>query len=371
MKAVVVLFMMSLSAAALAEQLPPIKTVFVILMENKDWAQVKNSPDAPFINSVLLPQASYCENYHTPPLLQPSEPNYLWLEAGTNFGLYNNDDPVLNHQSTTNHLVTQLFNAGISWRTYQEDIDGTYVPLTETNGYAPKHNPFVFFDDVTGTNSPDYAYGIEHIRPVSELWSDLASNKLARYNFITPNLCHDMHSPCGPLNNLVQQGDNWLSSSVPAILNSESFRDNGALFIAWDEGDEDSYAPPIGMILLSPLAKGGGYASTNFYNHSSLLRTWQEIFGVRPLLGDAINAQNLADLFLTIKLTYIEQQADGATQVTASGVRPGRTNIFLVSSNMFDWIPISTNYATNNEISITDYSAPKGSTRFYRLLQVP
>jgi hypothetical protein len=66
-----------------AASLPPIQTVFIILMENHNWSSIKGSPDAPYINS-LLPQASYCEQYYTPPGNHPSLPNYLWLEAGTN-----------------------------------------------------------------------------------------------------------------------------------------------------------------------------------------------------------------------------------------------------------------------------------------------
>jgi hypothetical protein len=181
-----------------------------------------------------------------------------------------------------------------------------------------------------------------------------------------------MHDYCPPLSNQVLQGDSWLADVVPSILGSESYRDNGALFIVWDEGDEDSLgAAPIGMILLSPLAKGGGYASTNVYTHSSLLRTWQEIFGVGPLLGDAVNARNLADLFLTIKLSCIQKETGGRMELTACGVQPGRTNIFLASTNLVDWFPISTNIAISNEVSITDYTAKEGHPRFYRVFQTP
>ena len=132
---------------------PPVQTVFVIVLENNNWASFRGSASAPFLNSVLLPAASYCEQYYNPTGLHPSEPNYLWLEAATNFGIFNNSDPVINHLNTTNHLTALLNRAGISWKSYQEDIDGNTVPLTATNLYAPKHNPMVFFDDVTGTNN--------------------------------------------------------------------------------------------------------------------------------------------------------------------------------------------------------------------------
>ncbi len=35
------------------------KTVFLIMMENHNWSDIKNNPSAPFINNTLLPMASY------------------------------------------------------------------------------------------------------------------------------------------------------------------------------------------------------------------------------------------------------------------------------------------------------------------------
>jgi len=69
---------------------------------------MKGSPSAPYINRALLPITSHAEQYYNPPNLHPSLPNHLWLEAGTNFGILNNDDPSSNHQSTSPHLVDLL-----------------------------------------------------------------------------------------------------------------------------------------------------------------------------------------------------------------------------------------------------------------------
>ncbi len=266
-----------------------ITTVFVIVMENHNWSSIQGNRSAPYINNSLLPIASSTQEYYNPPGVHPSEPNYLWLEAGTDFGITNDDDPADNHQSATSHLVTLLTQAGISWKAYQEDIDGTTCPLTRTGLYAPKHNPMVFFDDVTDNNDPRSAGCIAHVRPYGELAADLRNDTAARYNFITPNLCNDMHD-CS-----VRTGDTWLSHAVPQILDSPAYRRGGAIFITWDEGAGGD--GPIGMIVLSPAAKGGGYTNAIHYTHSSTLRTIQEIFGVRPLLGDAANATNLRDLF--------------------------------------------------------------------------
>src|SRR5919198_5504805 len=89
-----------------------IKTVFLIVMENHNWFDIKGNPSAPYINHTLLPRASHAEQYYNPPGNHPSLPNYLWLEAGTNFGISNDDGPRANHQRTTHHLVTLLRDAG-------------------------------------------------------------------------------------------------------------------------------------------------------------------------------------------------------------------------------------------------------------------
>lgn len=106
-----------------AETLPPVKTVFVIAMENYGWPSIKGSTNAPFINSVLLPQASYCEQYYTPSNFTASLLSYLWLEAGSTFGLTSTDTncyspPAIWSVDETNHLSTLLYKAGISWRGY-------------------------------------------------------------------------------------------------------------------------------------------------------------------------------------------------------------------------------------------------------------
>jgi hypothetical protein len=216
------------------------------------------------------------------------------LEAGTNFGIKDDKDPATNHQSTSLHLSALLQGAGIEWRAYQEDIDGKSCPLTAVNRFAPRHDPFLFFDDVTGGANPQDPTCIAHNRPYGELADDLALGKVARYNLITPNLCNDMHDKCAPLNDQVKQGDTWLAAEVPKIMDSDAYKNGGAIFITWDESEKGDF--PIGMIALSANVKKG-YTSTKAYSHSSTLRTMQEIFEVTPLLGDAASAEALSELF--------------------------------------------------------------------------
>ena len=272
-----------------------IQTVFVIVMENQNWSSILGSTSAPYINSTLLPIAAHAERYNNPPGMHPSLPNYLWLEIGGNAGVLDDGPPSAHSQTWTGHLVTRLKNKGISWKAYMEGITGTECPLADNGNYAVHHNPFVYFNDVTNNLDPSSAYCISHIRPLTELATDLAAGTVAHYNFIVPGLCSDMHNSCNGAN-AIKLGDAWLSVHAPLILASTAYQ-SGALFITWDEaGHGDG---PIGMMVLSPFAKHG-YTNWIRYNHGAMLRTLEIIFGlVPPLPGDIAHDAELSDLFAT------------------------------------------------------------------------
>jgi hypothetical protein len=281
-----------------------IKTVFIIMMENENWSNITADSSATYINGTLVPNSGIALQYYTPPGNHPSEPNYIWLEAGSNLDITTDDEPATNHQSTTSHLVTQLSTAGIPWKAYVENIPmpGT-CPLVDTGLFVTRHTPMLFFDDITNTNSPNAPTCIADIVPYTNLATDLASNTVARYNFITPNLCDDMHSDilvgvdCANIDE-IENGDEWLSTNVPPILASSAYQDGGLLLILWDEGTLSLSDGPIGAIVMSPFLKSKGYSNSIHYTHSSTLKTVEEIFSV-PLLRDAATATttDLSDFF--------------------------------------------------------------------------
>jgi hypothetical protein len=284
-----------------------IKTVWLIVEENHNWSSIKGSKSAPYINDTLLPMGAHAEQYYNPPKNHPSETNYIWMEAGSNLGITNDNDPSSNHQATTDHLVTKLQAAGVTWRSFQESMpDPAQCPLASSGLYAAKHNPMVFFDDVTDKRSPTSKNCVEHVRPFPEMLDDLTAGAVAQYNFVTPNLCNDMHgevigTSCPSLfTDMVKRGDDWLATNIPLIMASKAYKDGGAIVITWDEGEGliSTSDGPIGMIVISPFAKKG-YSNSIKYTHSSLLRTLQDIFSVTPYLRDADKAENLSDLFTT------------------------------------------------------------------------
>ena len=304
-------------------QMSKVKTVWLILMENHNWTgnnsgakfgdpDIKDSPLAPYVNGPLLNTSAHAEQYYNPPGNHPSQPNYLWLEAGTNFGVLADTQPGQPQLETHQHLVRLLEDAGVSWTAYAEPDFGSPVfdvcPLDFTY-LDVEHLAFVYFADVNLGLHPKSKECITHVRPYYQLATDLANHTSAQYNFITPNVCHDGHertSPCDALESRdnTLRGDTWLSQNVPLILASEEYKQGGALFIIWDEAEDSApYSDgPIGMFLLSPFAKGGGnsaYSNSIHYDHSSTLKTLQEIFNVSPLLGAAADpsTNDLSDFF--------------------------------------------------------------------------
>jgi phosphatidylinositol-3-phosphatase len=226
-------------------------------------------------------------------------------------------------------LVGQLSHAHLTWRGYFEDmgnVSGREQPTcgkpslgkfsadrtqlaASGDAYTARHNPFLYFASVVKT--PDCA---KHVVPLPRLAVELASTTTtANFSFIAPSLCNDGHDstcvgqPGGPA-----AEDAWLSTWVPKITASPAFRRDGALIIVNDEARGDSSAcclqpsgpnvaypggpdaalknapgggkggGRIGALILSPFARANATTSVR-YNHYSLLRSIEDLFGLRHL----------------------------------------------------------------------------------------
>lgn len=371
-----------LAAAASAASGQQIGDVFYIEMENHNFSQpasqtspgqISGNSAAPYINSLVTPgnanaaQVSWAPNYYnvlynTGASIHPSEPNYIWQEAGSNFGVNNDADPYKNATGpnvfSSPNLSGLLQAKGISWKSYQEDINltptsGTVnnpgtnsltstvapqnqwtVPLLRFSGtsagytnpyngsnqydFQPKHDGQLFFTSTNGgtTTTGDYSTSnpeVPHYLPLQQLASDLTTGNVGKYNLITPDQFNDMHSAlntsftykgvtyaAGSDQEQIALGDNFLSKIIPQIQASQAYKNNGAIVIWNDEteGGDDNLHTSM-EIVLSPLAKGNAYASPLTYTHSSDLKTLQELYGVGPLLNDAATpgTNDLSDLF--------------------------------------------------------------------------
>ena len=294
-----------------------IQTVFVIPLENHDWVQgcptcspeqILGNPAAPYVNSLVTPgnsnavQVSYAVKYYSVNITgeHPSEPNYIWSEAGTDFGVHTDNDPSTssgNLYSISNHLCAQLTAAGISWKSYQEDVEYSTAATKSVSGtrpsgtniyngsklygYAVKHNPMEFYTDTQNRN----------VTNLAQFWLDLTNNAVSRYNWITPDLYNEMHSYLTSFTYhgtnysgdqaAIAEGDNFLSIAIPKIMASAAYQSNGVIIIWTDETEStDDTNTTLPFIIISPLAKGNAYASGVALSHSSTLKMMDEIFGL-------------------------------------------------------------------------------------------
>ena len=266
---------------------PAFSHIFTIVMENKEYQSVVGNPHAPYINSFAKTYALATQYYG---IAHPSLPNYLALTGGSTFGV--DRDCITCFQQSSN-LADQIEASGRTWKAYMESMPSPcYVGNSPDGLYMQKHDPFLYYDDIR-TNSARCA---SHIVPFTQFTTDLSSNHLPDYVWISPNMCHDMHT-CS-----LAVGDRWLSQVVPTILQSPAFTQNGVLFITFDEGKtntgccNDAAGGQLPTLVISPLVKKG-LQSTVPETHYSLLRTVEEAWNL-PFLGDASKSAAMTEYFI-------------------------------------------------------------------------
>jgi hypothetical protein len=266
-------------------------SVFTIVMENHSRGQVLGNAEAPYING-LAARGAVAGGYHDA-YVHPSEPNYLWMAAGENFGILDDGDPDSSHVIAARaHVADQIEHAGLSWKAYEESM-GQACGLSSHGSYAAKHNPFGYFADINGWNGSRFLPStrcVEHVVDYSQLDADIAAGSLPDYAFITPNLIHDMHDGS------IADGDAWLSREVPKILATDAYRKGGVLFLLWDEGQSAGDDPPF--VAVSPNAKSG-FTSQATYDTSSYLLSVQKILGLDelPCAARPESVSPMGDLF--------------------------------------------------------------------------
>jgi phosphatidylinositol-3-phosphatase len=333
------------AAAAEASGPPPIRHVFLLVLENQSYAVTfARGSAAPYLAHTLPSEGAMLTEYYA--IGHASLDNYVALISGQApnhetqldcpvFREFRLAAPALDRNGQAigagcvyprlvQTLPDQLEAAGFSWKAYMEDMGNDprrepatcgHVPVgandptavaTATDQYAAKHNPFVYFHSIID----DRARCDARVVNLARLPEDLASAATTpNYVFITPNLCNDGHDPkCadGRRGGLAAI-DAFLNHWVPLIRASEAFRADGVLIITFDESDGEGaegsgaccgeqplpgarYAPGfngpgggrVGAVVLSPFVKAHTVTAVP-YNHYSLLKTVEAIFGLPPL----------------------------------------------------------------------------------------
>ena len=240
----------------------------VIVLENKEYTSVIGNSDAPYLNA-LAKRSALLTSYYA--ITHPSLPNYIALTSGGTHGITRN---CTDCRVSSPSLPGQMSEKHITWRAYIEGVPTVCSPVASDGRYAKKHNPFVYFDDVT-THRDRCA----NVVPLSR-WRD---DDDARFLWITPDLCSDMHD-CS-----VATGDRFMRKWVPRML--RTLGPHGLLFVTFDEGSSDdgccalARGGRITTIVTGPLARPGTYDRPA--DHYSTLRLIEDLFGLKRLAGAA------------------------------------------------------------------------------------
>ena len=220
--------------------------------------------------SELAGRYAVATNYHA--VAHPSLPNYLALTSGSTFGI--SDDGY--HRLPAGGIGAQLTARGISWRAYMEAM--TQGCLTNTSGYAVRHDPFAYYGERCPSN----------VVPLTSatLDADLAGGSTPYFVWITPDLCHDGHDCDGGA------ADSYLAGLVPKILASCAWQKHGLLLIVWDEDDGNS-GNRVALLVVAP--KLSQHQTAQPHDHYSLLATVEDRLGL-PRLGQTQGAAPLNEL---------------------------------------------------------------------------
>ena len=323
---------LSAVTTAHAATLPPIKHVWIVVLENEDYNSTFGAnPPAPYLAKTLPSQGQLLTHYYG--IGHESLDNYIAMVSGqppnpqtqadcqffTDFmGTVGSDGVAVGngcvYPTDVKTIGDQLESKGLSWKEYAEDMgaacnhpdvnahDGTQTAGKDSQ-YAARHNPFVYFHSII-----DRPICKTNVLDLKALEGDLASaSTTPSYSFITPDLCSDGHdatcadgkSPGG------YQGINaFLQTWIPKITGSPAYKEGGLVIVAFDEAasdDSDCCGEPmgpntpnnagpspgngggrVGAVLLSPYIKAGSVNDTP-YNHYSLLRSTEDLFGLSHL----------------------------------------------------------------------------------------
>jgi hypothetical protein len=317
--------------------------VFIIVLENEgfDTTFGKDSP-APYLSRELTKKGLLLTQYYG--IGHFSLDNYIAMISGQAPNAYTQNDcftyydfkPLTNdldpdgqalgagcvYPESVATIANQLEAKNLTWKGYMEDMDTNcehpgigqpdpHIHASAQSQYATRHNPFVYFHSII-----DHPTCAEHVVPLTQLDNDLSGVATTpNFAFITPNVCHDGHDRASKLcegGHLIA-ADRFLPTLVPKILQSPAYQHDGMLIITFDEADieikagelvpektdasaccneptgPNTVAPGrtgpgggrIGALIVSPYVKAGH--DDQPYNHYSLLRSLEDLFGLDHL----------------------------------------------------------------------------------------
>jgi len=262
----------------------------------------------PSINA-LADAFCVCDNWYSE-VPGPTQPNRLYVHAGTSFGYAHN---VWTQTFDGPTIYNRLDDAGHTWAIYFYD-DNDVAEFTQLKNQSTN---FKFFDKTFA--------------------ADVKAGRLPTYTFIEPrfmnaNIANDGHANSQHAPQDARYGDNFIADVYETLRGNEALWMKTALVVTYDEhggfydhvippsnnipnpdginsppaGDKASFAPKFNFdrlgfrvpaVIASPWIKAGRVDSTR-YQHTSILATLREMFGPwNPLTKRDAGANSFQHLF--------------------------------------------------------------------------
>ena len=259
-------------ASSLASAKGSFKKVFVVVLENSNYAAAIQQPFlAEFAKRGAL-LTNLTASTH------PSEGNYISMIAGDTFGI--NKDAKIDLPDA--NLADLIESKGLTWKVYAENYPGNCF-LGDSGNYARKHNPFISFTNIS-TNSKRCA----NIVNSDQMDSDLKSGSMPNYSMYVPNLKNDGHDTG------VAFADQWLSQKFGSLMKDHNFMDQTLFVITFDESGSKTnnqvYTAVFGDSVVS------GTISNQPYTHYSILKTIETSWDLNTLNKKDVTASEINDV---------------------------------------------------------------------------
>ena len=276
-----------------SSNVPAFDHVFVIMMENTDYAQViGDTTNAPYINS-LANQGVLLVNHSG--VYHPSDENYLAIAGGDTFvkgAIY-----YPNIHVTASSIADEIEAKGKTWKAYEQGM-GTPCNTSNNNDsyYEPDDAPFINFSNIAS----DPTRCAAHLVDTNQLSADLQSAATTpNFAWIAADDYYDGEASGNGSATSLKTQDGWLKQTLQPIFNSPAWTTQRSLVVlTWDESASSSGNHIATVLLGSQGLVRAGKTSNASYNHYSIGRTIEAALGLGALTANDQYGQPINDAFV-------------------------------------------------------------------------
>jgi phosphatidylinositol-3-phosphatase len=284
---------------------PRYSHVIWIVFENQGYAQLIGNHKLPYTNR-LAAACGLATHYYG--VGDPSLPNYIAMTSGGTWGVTGDFSPLLHVPS----IFSQVRAAHLQWRSYSESMPrncGQSDYPGRNPVYTAHHEPVIYYAGIRRDCARwDVPLGTVHKGALAQA---LAADTLPAFAIVGPNddggtAKHGCSRPCGNVDPPLS--DSFLRAWMRTILASKAYASGTtAVFVTWDEDatSENTLCPALNCDHLATLVVSPsvlpGTRSNAVFSHYSLLRTTEDLLGLRGHLGKAASARSMASDFRLLR----------------------------------------------------------------------